>query len=302
MRFVIVLFCLGLLAFFICADDVALWPYTTSLLVKWASFLCSLHWPSEGLDLGVGGISYVELLILYELWAGERLRLEKASPRYSRPGRQISVSAVPFGPGIDIWRSCRFVGALMRALCLLPGGLGRFVPCSIGANHCRLRHIGWERCGHGLTSRPRESASELFLDELLTLFRYPPKSGRALLNGTLPLRYCSSRFAHSFPTWRLPVSGQVRGLLAAYPDHAGDREDEVILQDVFRGNKPGSSRLRFRLNRKTPAHLVQGMVQSRPQAWKRLYHEGISGSSLPDHTKRRCDHAYHQGHFRTGVG
>ena len=40
--------------------------------------------------------------------------------------------------------------------------LGRFVPCSIGANHCRLRHIGWEKCGHGLTFRPRESASEPF--------------------------------------------------------------------------------------------------------------------------------------------
>ena len=115
----------------------------------------------------------MELLILYELWAGELLRLEKAHPRYLRPGRRISVSAVSFGPGIDIWRSCHFIGALMRALCLLPGGHGRFVPCSIGANHCRLRHIGWEKCGHGLTSRPRESASELFLNELLTLFRYP---------------------------------------------------------------------------------------------------------------------------------
>ena len=89
--------------------------------------------------------------------------MEKAHPRYLRPGRPISVSAVPFGPGIDIWRSCRFIGALMRSLSLLPGGLRRFVPCSIGANHCRLRHIGWEKCGHGLTSRPRESASELFL-------------------------------------------------------------------------------------------------------------------------------------------
>ena len=56
-----------------------------------------------------------------------------------------------------------------------------FVPCSIGANHCRLRHIGWEKCGHGLTSRPRESASELFLDEQIGLFRYPSRSGRALL-------------------------------------------------------------------------------------------------------------------------
>ena len=37
------------------------------------------------------------------------------------------------------------------------------------------------------TSRPQESASELFLNELLGLFRHPPGSGRALLAGTLPL-------------------------------------------------------------------------------------------------------------------
>ena len=121
------------------------------------------------MDLGVGGISHVEMS--FGLGRGWFLRKH---PRYLRPGRPISVSAVPSGPGIDIWRSCRFIGAWMRSLCLLPGGLRRFVPCSIGANHCRLRHIGWEKCGHGLTSRPRESASELFLNGLLGLFRYPP--------------------------------------------------------------------------------------------------------------------------------
>ena len=115
----------------ICAEDVALWPYTPRLLEKWVSFLGSIQWPVGGLDLVVGGISYVELLTLYELWAGERLSLEKAHPRYLRPGRPISVSVVPFGPGIDIWRSCRFIGALMRSLCLLLGGLRRFVPCSM---------------------------------------------------------------------------------------------------------------------------------------------------------------------------
>ena len=138
-------------------NNITHWPYTPCLLVKWVSFLNSLHWLVGDLDLGVGGISYVELLILHELWAGERLSLEKAHPRYLWPGRPISVSAVPFGPGIDIWRSCRFIGALMRSLCLLPCGLGRFVPCSVGANHCKLRHIGWEKCGHGLTFRPRET-------------------------------------------------------------------------------------------------------------------------------------------------
>ena len=84
------------------ADDVAQWPFILGLLVKWVSFLGSLHWPVHGGDLGVGGISYVELLVLYELSAGERLVLEKAHPRYLRPRRPISVSAVPFGPGLGI--------------------------------------------------------------------------------------------------------------------------------------------------------------------------------------------------------
>ena len=243
----------------ICAADVALWPYTPGLLVKWFTFLgSSLHWPA-------GGISYLELLILYELWAGERLSLEKATVRYLRPGRPISVSAVLFGPGIDIWSSCRFVRALMRSLCLLPGGLGRFVTCSIGANHCRLRHIGWEKCGHGLTSRPRESASVPFLDELLGLFRYPPKSGRALVGGTLPLQYCAARFAYSTPTWRLPAPGHVHRLVAAHAGSAGGRGGEVSGLGVVRVSRSRPMRKRFRLNRKTPAHLAGYVIHSRPR-------------------------------------
>ena len=289
----------------ICAEDIALCPYTPGLLVKWVSFLHSLHWPVGDLDLGVGGVSYVELLILYELWAGERLSLEKAHPRYFRPGRPISVSAVPFGPGIDIWRSCRFIGALMRSLCFLPGGLRRFVPCSIGANHCRLRHVGWETCGHGLTSRPRESASELFLNEQTSLFRYPPKSGRALLNGTLPLRYCAARFAYSTPTWRLPASGHVDRLVAAHSDAAGNCGAEVLGLRVHRVSRSSPVRKRFRLIRKIPAHLVGISAHSRPRVWKRLRQVGFSGLSMLDHARRRCDHAdggsVHE-HDRVGVG
>ena len=246
----------------ICAEDIALWPYTPGLLVKWVSFLNSLHWPVGDLDLGVGGISYVELLIMYELSAGERLSLEKATPRYLRPGRPISVSAVPFGPGIDIWRSCRFIGALMRFFCLLPGGLRRFVPCSIGANHCRLRHIDWEKCSHGLTSRPRESASLHFLDELLALFRYPSGSGRALHAGTLPLRYCAARFACLTPSWRWPVPGSVGDLVAAYSGAGRRAAVDEVGRDVYWVSGSGSGRKPIRLNRKTSAHFVGYMFQS----------------------------------------
>ena len=56
------------------------------------------------------------------------------------------------------------------------------------------------------------------------------------------------------------------------------------------GSGPG--RKRFRLNRKTPAHLVGLLIHSRPQVWKILRHVDFSGISMPDHTWRRCDHAY----------
>ena len=154
-----------------------------------------MHWPRGAGDLGVGGISYLELIVLYEKLAGERLVIEGAVPFARRVGRPISVSAVPVGPGIDIGRSCRFLGSLIRFLALLPGGLFRFLPCRTGANHCRLRHLGWEKCGHGLTSRPRETSDAVFLDSMLEVFGYPVRSGSLLLAGELPLRYFSGNFA-----------------------------------------------------------------------------------------------------------
>ena len=173
-----------------------------------------MHWPRGAGDLGIGGVSYLELLILYERWAGERLVVESAVPFARRVGRPISVSAVPVGPGIDIGRSCRFLGSLFRFLALLPGGLVRFMPCHIGANHCRLRHLGWEKCGHGLTSRPRETSHPGFLDSLLAVFGYPLGSGGLLLSGELPLRFCSGNFALRRPSWGLPDSGGVQALLS----------------------------------------------------------------------------------------
>ena len=163
----------------------------------------------------------------------------------------------------------------------------RFVPCSIGANHCRLRHIGWEKWGHGLTSRPRESASEPLLNELLGLFQCPPGSGRALLAGTLPLRFCAARCTRKTPTWRLLESGHVTGLVTAVAGVEGEVVD-CAADEVSWVSGSGPGRKRIRLNRKKlQQSLVVSRVQSRPRVWKRLRHLGHFSFSLPD-PKRRC--------------
>ena len=178
-------------------------------------------------------------------------------------------------------------------------------PCSIGANHCRLRHIVWEKCGHGLTSRPRESASEPFLNELLGLFRYPPRSGRALLAGTPPLRYCAARFACRTPTWRLQDSGHVAGLVTAKVGVVGEVVVGGAAHEVSWVSGSGPGRKRIRLNRKIPAHLVGSMVQSRARVWKRLRLVGHVSVSIPDRKRRRGDQddgEYDLAQDRTGVG
>ena len=281
-------------------------------MVKLVTFLGSLHWPSAGGDLGPSGISYVALLILYELWAGERFQFEKAVPRCKRVDRPISVSAVPFGPGIDIRRSCKLLGAMLRALRVFAGGLGRFLPCAIGANHSRLRHIGWVQSGHGLTSRPRETCGNRFLDELHFLFGYPPGSGCALLRGTLPLRYCTSRFAHKVPTWSLSVSGGVSLLVSSGRGGGTLVRSDLSSPDPGRiGNRSGLPRSGFRrvrLWRKTPVHEIFRVSlgdHSRPRVWKRLK-LGVSLVGEDDDAGRRQLHDHldfgYLVHDRTGIG
>ena len=54
----------------ITGSDIAAWPSSVSILVRFTSFLGTLHWPSGSADLGHFGISFLELLILFEQWAG----------------------------------------------------------------------------------------------------------------------------------------------------------------------------------------------------------------------------------------
>ena len=157
----------------ICEADVAVWPFSVFLLVKIGAFLGTLHWPAEAGDFGGGGVSYVELLIMYELW--------QVSGLYWRSlFLGVGVGGAKFQCRLFLWVQELIFGVRVASLviclelwahCLV--GMKGFFPCQVGGDHCRLRHICWVKSEHGLTSRPKETSSAPCLDELLTLFRYP---------------------------------------------------------------------------------------------------------------------------------
>ena len=90
---------------------------------------------------------------------------------------------------MEIWQTCRCVGSMLRALM---GSLVVLVdPCPALQEQIIVSFgtLGGRKTGHGLTSRPRKTAAEPFLNGLLRLFEYAVKSGAGLLIGTLHLRY-----------------------------------------------------------------------------------------------------------------
>ena len=184
--------------------DISAWPFCVRILVRFTSFLGTLHWPSGSDDLGHFRISFLEILILFEQWAGHRLLGEKVTRPHVRAGRPISVSSVPVSEGIEIRHGCQFISSLVRALGKLPGGLGRFLPCQVGTHLSRLRHLGWNQCSHGLTSRPLESCHHRCLSAVCGILGYPKGSAAELLDGALKLRCCVTPFSSRFPTWSLP--------------------------------------------------------------------------------------------------
>ena len=168
--------------------DFGFWPYSVGLLVKLCSFVSSLQWPSVVSDLG---LVFRSLNCLFFTSGG----LERGwSWRCRFPCSTVQFQCRLFLRDLIFGVPAGFWVSILRALGGLPGGLGRFLPCRLGANHCRLRSVGWARCGHGLTSRPLEASGIGFLDDLLSLFGYPSGSGQFLVDGSLRMRYCSAFF------------------------------------------------------------------------------------------------------------
>ena len=94
------------------------------------------------------------------------------------------------------------------------------------------------------------------------------------------LRFCATHFARRTPTWRLPESGHVAGLVTANVGAVRDALVDAAGQEVHWVSGSGPGRKRIRLNRKnssTPCGVTR--VQSRPRVWKRLRHLGHSSFS-----------------------
>ena len=103
---------------------IAVWPYSVGVLVRFTSFLGGLHWPPGSVDLGHDGISFLELLILFEQWAGHRLLGEKVTGPHVRAGRPISVSSVPVSEGMEIRHVSLSAVLLGRWVSFLVGWVG----------------------------------------------------------------------------------------------------------------------------------------------------------------------------------
>ena len=282
MRFVTGLFCPGLLVFgtrngfrFQHLPSVLMTLLIgPTLLVFWLNGLLFLRivftWPV--CDLQILG------LVVFPMWNCSffmSFGLVRGSP-WRRLTLVIFVQGAHFQCRLFLLVQALIFGVHVVLLVLLCGLFACYLECWGGLSLAPLVLITagcvilGGKSGHGLTSRPREVPLSLFLNELLELFQYPPGSGRALLAGTLPLRYCATRFACKIPTWRLPAFGHVTGMVAG-----GDFVD-CAADEVSWVSSSGLGMKRIRLNRKTPAHLVVSMVQSRPRIWKRLRHVFLS--------------------------
>ena len=114
---------------------IAVWPYSVNILLEFSSFLASLHWPQGDTDLGKFGVSYFELLLMFEIYAGHRLHAVRPHLRLRRP---LVFSGFPVGLGQVIRHGCQFLHSLFRALDHLPAGLVRFIPCHPSAHYTRF--------------------------------------------------------------------------------------------------------------------------------------------------------------------
>ena len=94
--------------------DIAVWPDSVGILCKFTAFFETLHFPMCSDDTGHFGVSFLELLVLFEQWAGHRLLSEKVTGPHNRANRPILIPSVPVSEGIEIRHGCQFIREVLR--------------------------------------------------------------------------------------------------------------------------------------------------------------------------------------------
>ena len=196
---------------------------------------------------------------------------EKVTRPHVRANRPIFIPSVPVSEGIEIRHGFQFVSSLVRALAKLPGGLGRFIHCHPGSHVSRLRHLGWNQCSHGLSSRPLETCRHQCIQAVCGGFGVSIGAAAELLDGTLKLRYCTTIFTTRFHPWSLARAGngdgkRQFGTPGDHPDPGGTLGKRVRLTKKTRPCV-------FSQSNPDPGHPT-------PKGWKRLRSpssEGVGG-------------------------
>ena len=227
------------------------------LFFHFTSFLSTLHWPVETGDMGHFGVSYLEMLILFEHWLCHRLLSENVTRMHLRANRPICFPPAPVSEGIQIRQGCQFISSLFRALGKISGGVGRFIPCAAGGHMSRLRHLGWLQCSHGLTSG-------LWNPSLCELFGYPRGAAAELLDGSRKLRHCTSTFSTELPPWSVSgVYGRGGVVGSSTTTHGDSSEVRGVRVWLTRKSRPG-------VGVQVTGHGGPDPGHPTPRRWKRL--------------------------------
>ena len=208
---------------------------------------------------------------MIELFLGHKLNCEKVIRPHLRAKRPLVGSRILPSDPREFRQGCQFVCSLFRSLNRLPGGFARFIPCQSSAHYARLVHVGWTQCGHGLSSRPRESCDILLMHPLLSFFGYPDGAASELHHGKLKLRYISTPFSRRTPTWPLTSSTSRR-----YVDEPGGLPGFHVLVSDSNVLRPVK---RFRISEKSTAvkraRSTDGTLPT-PKRWKGLHVRDLS--------------------------
>ena len=185
----------------------------------------------------------MEILLLFEQWAGHRLLTEKVTRPHVRPNRPILIPSVPVSEGIEIGHGCQLLSSLFELWPKLPGDIGTFLPPWGWLSYVQVKASWMESVFSWFVLKTLESCHHQCLKAVCGVLGYPKGSASEHLDGTLKLRHCTDMFTMRFTPWSLPWVGNGGGKKwDVTPGHSSDDRSSTVK--------------RVRLNRKTsPAAL-----------------------------------------------